>query len=282
MSRSLNQHIGICTDSSANTPPEIVERFGIEVVPLTVSIDGHDHLEGVDLDVDDFYSRFQHGKRPDVQTSEPSSGQFAAAYDELAARGCTSIVSVHLATSISATVNQARLAARSVHVPVRVVDTGIGGVGVGCCVWAAAEAASTGASVDEIAALVESSAPRVGTVFVVGGLDLVRAGGGVPGGAVPGDGIPVLTLREGTVQLVQRVHTMHDAVAAMAAYAAGWGARLRVGVGLGDESAAPLADALAGALAIDPSVAEVVRYRIGPSVGARTGPGTVGCFMSPT
>ncbi len=281
MSRSLNQHIGICTDSSANTPPEIIERFGVEVVPLTVSIDGHDHLEGIDLDVDDFYSRFHHGQRPEVQTSEPSSGQFAAAYDELAARGCTSIISVHLATSISATVNQARLAARSVHVPVRVIDTGIGGVGVGCCVWAAADAAASGASVDEIAALVEASAPRVGTVFVVGGLDLVRASGSASG-TVAGDGIPVLTMREGTVQLVQRVHTMQDAVLAMSAYAAGWGARLRVGVGLGDESGAPLADALAGALAVDPGVAEVVRYRIGPSVGARTGPGTVGCFMSPT
>lgn len=278
MSRALNQHIGICTDSSANTPPEIIERYGIEVVPLTVSIDGHEHLEGLDLDVDDFYSRYRGGRRPEVQTSEPSSGQFAAAYDELAARGCTSIVSVHLSTSISATVNQARLAARSVHVPVRVIDTGIGGVGVGSCVWSAAEAASCGAGLDEITTLVEASAPRVGTVFVVAGPELVRA----PDGPAAGDGVPVLTMREGSVQLVQRVHTLNDAVASMSAYAAGWGARLRIGVGLGDHEGAPLADALAGALAVDPAVAEVVRYRIGPSVGSRTGPGTVGCFMSPT
>jgi fatty acid-binding protein DegV len=51
-------------------------------------------------------------------------------------------------------------------------------------------------------------------------------------------------------------------------------------VGVGDAVAPDLADELEGALRAVPEVAELVRYEIGPSVGAHTGPGTVGaCFF---
>jgi len=62
--------IGLVTDSNAQLPPELVERYGVEVVPLTVTIDGVDHLEGVDLDADGFYDRFA-THTPVVSTSQP-------------------------------------------------------------------------------------------------------------------------------------------------------------------------------------------------------------------
>ncbi|MEZ5297834.1 MAG: DegV family protein [Ilumatobacteraceae bacterium] len=53
--------IGIVTDSNSQLTAELAERFGVEVVPMTVTIDGDDHLEGVDLDADDFYAHFDDG-----------------------------------------------------------------------------------------------------------------------------------------------------------------------------------------------------------------------------
>ena len=47
--------IGLCTDSNAQLPAELVDRYGVEVVPLTVTLDGDDFLEGVNLDADGFY-----------------------------------------------------------------------------------------------------------------------------------------------------------------------------------------------------------------------------------
>ena len=44
--------IGICTDSNSLLPDELAQRFGVEVVPLTVRMQDHEYLEGVDLDVD--------------------------------------------------------------------------------------------------------------------------------------------------------------------------------------------------------------------------------------
>src|SRR5207244_7402969 len=78
--------IGFVTDSNAQLPAELVERYTVEVVPLTVTIDGTPYLEGVDIDTDGFYARFESG-RPEVSTSQPSPGQFSEAYARAASRG---------------------------------------------------------------------------------------------------------------------------------------------------------------------------------------------------
>ena len=103
--------IGICTDSNAQLPPALAERFGIEVVPLTVTVDDIDYLEGIDIDADAFYARYLDGACPTVTISHPSPGQFAVAYEDLAARGCTEILSIHAGSGASGTINAARLAA---------------------------------------------------------------------------------------------------------------------------------------------------------------------------
>jgi DegV family protein with EDD domain len=275
--------IGICTDSNSQLPESLADRYSIEIVPVTVTVDDHDYLEGVDLDADRFYDLLGAEPRPTVSTSQPSPGQFAAAYESLLQRGCDEILSIHVTASTSGTLNSARLATRSVPVPVRLLDSGTASFGVSCCVWAAAEAVAGGATLDEAVQVAESMAPRIGTVFVVGALDFIGSSGRGPELAAGGadDGISVLTMRSGQFEVVARVSTMVDAVESMAAMAIGWAPRVKVAVGLADRSAEPLTQALETAVGESANVVEVVRYRIGPSVGVYTGPGTVGCFMFP-
>jgi fatty acid-binding protein DegV len=259
--------IGICTDSNSQLPESLAERYAIEVVPVTVTIGDQDFLEGVDLDADRFYELMGADPRPSISTSQPSPGQFAAAYEALLQRGCDEILSIHVAASTSGTLNSARLATRSVPVPVRLVDSGLAGFGVSCCVWAAAEAVAHGASIDEAVQIVEALTPQIGTVFVLGaGLD--------------GD-IAVLTIHGGEFEVMTRAATMADAVETMAAAVIGWGPRLNVALGMADRTALPLTEALETKIGAAANVVEVVRYRIGPSVGAYAGSGAVGCFMFP-
>jgi DegV family protein with EDD domain len=273
--------IGVVTDSNAQLPPELLERYGIEVVPLTVTVDGVDHLEGVDLDADAFYAAFTGGATPKVTTSQPSPGRVAATYRALAEAGAEEILSIHIGSALSGTVGSARLAATDSPVPVRVVDTGTASFGVGCCTWEAAEALRRGAPPEEAAAVAEALVPRIGNVFVVGALDLVRAGGRLAAGAEAGEGIPVLSLVEGAVQVVGTAADVDEAAAVMAERVRGAGSGLRAAVGIADAGAAPLWQALEAALAGAPEITEVVRYRVGPSVGAHTGPGTAGAFFYP-
>jgi fatty acid-binding protein DegV len=85
-------------------------------------------------------------------------------------------------------------------------------------------------------------------------------------------------LADGQVKVVGRAGSVDEAVEMMAACVRSGGNVLRVAVGVADQQAAPLADALEAAVVRAPNVIEVVRYRVGPSVGAHTGPGTVGAF----
>ena len=270
------------TDSNAQLPPELAERYSVEIVPLTVIVDGQEYLEGVDLDADGFYDRFRTG-RPAVSTAQPSPGRFATAYDAVAERGATEILSVHIGSSVSGTVNSARLAAQVAPVPVRIVDTGTASFAVSLCVWAGAEAAATGATLEEAAVAAERVGATVGNVFVVGALDVARAGGRLSGDVASAEpaGIAVLTLAGGVMKQVDRVADLDRAAEAMAGVVLAAGPALRAGVGLSDRGTLPLVTALEDRLRRASEVRELVRYRIGPSVGAHTGPGTVGAMFAP-
>jgi DegV family protein with EDD domain len=266
--------IGICTDSNSQIPDALATRYAVEVVPVTVTVNDHDYLEGIDIDADQFYEMLATEPAPRVSTSEPSPGQFAAAYDALLHRGCHEILSIHVTATTSGTLNAARLAARLLPVPVRLVDSGTAGFGVSCCVWAAAEAIAAGASIDEAVKVAESLTPQVGAVFLVGQLDQVRTGEELVG-------VPIMTVHNGRVDVISRVTTLDEAVETMSTNALGWGSRLKVAVGVGDRTGELVSQALVERLAKSKNVVEVVRYRIGPSVGVYAGPSTVGCFMFP-
>jgi DegV family protein with EDD domain len=272
--------IGICTDSNAQLPVELTARFGIEVVPMTVTIDGVEFAEGVDLDADAFYARIARGVRPEISTSQPSPGAFAQAYANLVARGATEILSIHVTESVSGTLNSARLAAPLVAVPVHLVDSGTLSFGIGCCVWEAADAIAAGAEMNEALAVVTALVPRIGTVFTIGALDLAEQGGRVAvDHTTLGDGTPIFTMRDGALAVIGHAHSTGSAADRMADYAVAWGTGLKAAVGLADRGAAEVTRLLEERLTAAPEVSEVVRYRVGPSVGAHTGPGTAGAFF---
>jgi len=273
--------LGLCTDSGAQLPPELLSRYGIVVVPLTVTVDGVDHREGVDLDADAFYDRFARGAKPSVQTAAPPPGRFLEAWGDLAAQGATAIVSIHTGSEVSSTIDAARIAAEMAPVPVHLVDSHTASFAVGCCTWEAAEAASRGATEDDVVAVAEGIAATVGNVFVVGALELVRAGGRLKEGTNDEGGIPVLSLVEGKVQPIGRAASLDDACDQMAAYVLGLGRGLRVGLSIADRGAAPLWEGLDARLSGRPEVREIVRYRVGPSVGVHSGPGTAGAVAYP-
>lgn len=279
--------IRICCDSGAQLDPALAERHGIAVVPLTVTIDGVPCLEGVDLDADGFWAIFDDGHVPVVSTAAPGPGQFIEAYEQLAADGATEIVSVHTGSAISATFDAARLASQQVDVPVELVDTGSASFVVGFASLAAAEGIAAGGSVAEAADVAIRVAGSSGNVFVVGALDLARAGGRLARGTDATEStestgsVPVLQLLHGEMSVIGQASGVEDAAAQMVAEILAAGDRLRVGLSVADPGARPIVDELHRLLAAAPGHLEVLEYRVGPSVGAHTGPGTAGAVYHP-
>jgi len=268
----------LVTDSNAQMPAELRDRYRVRVVPLTVVVDGVPYREGVEIASDDFYRRLADGA--EVSTSAPAPGDVMKVYEEAAAAGASEILSIHIGSNTSGTVNAVKLAVGTSAVPVEVVDTGTASFAVACCVWAAGEVLQGGGNLGTAAEAARHAAVEVGNVFVVGGLDLARRGGRLAEGTEPGDGLPVLALAGGQMRSVAQVHDAEAAVDAMAEYVQTSAAGKPQRVGVGDAVAGDLADEFEARLRPMAEVAELVRYEIGPSVGTHTGAGTVGaCFF---
>ena len=277
--------ITLVTDSNSQLPADLRDRYRIRVVPLVVVVDGEEHEEGIDLDAGEFYARLAAGAS--VSTAAPAPGRFVEAYEAAAAAGATQIVSIHIGSNTSATIDAARIAAEAVTVPVEIVDTETASFPVACCVWMAARALSAGGGVDEVVRAARDAAAVVDNVFVVGAIDLARRGGRLEPGAELGGGVPVLAMHGGTMNLVAQAADLDAAVDAMVAYVRERAGTTPLLVGIGHAGATELADSLAAALTGgaraegDPVVAELVRYTVSPSVGAHTGAGTAGCVFLP-
>lgn len=271
--------IALVTDSGSQIPTPLAARYGVNVVPLTVVIDGQPFREGVDLAPVAFYEAVRAGA--EISTAAPSPGEFAAAYEAAAIGGADAVLSIHTGSELSSTLNSACLAAAGNAVPVVVVDTHTVSFPVACCVWEAAEALGAGASLEEAEASARRTARAVGNVFIVGLPALAQRGGRLSLDTALAQDVAVLALEGGEMRVLATVETAGDAVEAMGNYVRGWAGARRLRVGVGDAEAAGLADALEQHIVKHTAVADLVRYQVGPSVGAHTGPGTVGAVFYP-
>src|SRR5579884_3504509 len=132
----------IVTDSTAYLPAEMVKRYGITVVPLSVVIGDQVYDEGADVTA-------ALRRRRAVSTSRPSPEAFAEAYRAASEAGAREVLSLHLSAELSGTCEAARLAASSAPLPVRVVDTRMVAMALGFSVLTAAQVGAAGGAADE-------------------------------------------------------------------------------------------------------------------------------------
>ena len=155
--------VRIVTDSACDLPPAIAAEHGIEIVPLSINFGDETLIDREQLGVEEFWSRLARTK--DIPgTAAPAPGRFEEAYRRLIADGATGIVVVSLSGNLSATIQSAELASRSVtEVPIEVVDSKSATLGVGLAAIAAARLAATGA---DTAAVAESVRSQIGRAHV--------------------------------------------------------------------------------------------------------------------
>ena len=261
---------GICTDSSALLPADVADRFGVEVVPIAVALDGVSWDKRA-RSLDDFYEQLDRGAT--ATTSQPSPGDLVDAYAKLAARGADSVLSIHLDARVSGTGTAAELAAREAPIPVRVVDTKTVSFGVAACVREAAAAIEAGASTDAGA----TAATRLGAAMRNAFVARTGAGGRVPGPS----GWTVLTFVDGATQPIAACGSAEEASEVMAERVRASEEPFRAAVGHAGTLVEREADVLADALADSPQAVEIERYRVGAPVGAHTGGASFGVFWWP-
>jgi DegV family protein with EDD domain len=268
--------VAIVTDSTAYLPSGAAESMGVRVVPLQVIVGGGVRAEGVEIEPAEVAEALRAGHS--VSTSRPSPTLFAAAYREAFAAGASSVVSVQISSDMSGTLDAARLGALDVDGDVRVVDSRSVGMGMGFAVLAGAEAAQAGADVDAVVDAVQRTLAATQAFFYVDTLEFLRRGGRIGAAqALLGSALavkPLLCLRDGRIEPLERVRTSAKAMARLQEIAVEAAGDEPVAVAIHHLAAASRADELAQALDLRlPTLAELVTTEVGAVVGAHTGPG---------
>ncbi|MBC1789976.1 DegV family protein [Listeria seeligeri] len=170
--------IKIITDSTAGLTQEEAAKWNIDVLYLTVEIDGKVYNPKTDITPEGFMDRMAETKEL-PKSSQPAIGSFVEAYEKYTAEGYE-ILSIHLTEKLSGTVNAARQAADMVEGNITVVDSDYTARGQAFQVLAAAEMAKSGDfSVEEIHAKINDIRDKTKLYIVVVVLDNLIKGGRV-------------------------------------------------------------------------------------------------------
>jgi DegV family protein with EDD domain len=275
--------VAVITDSTAHLPEGFAERFGIRVVPLHVLIDGVAALDGIDVGPIALAEAL--GQRRIVTTSRPTPGEFAATFRAALKEGADAVVSVHLSSEISGTWESAVLAAQEVGPDlVRVVDSRGTAMGLGFAALHAAQMAASGAPPEDVEHAAVAAARASKTLFVVETLEYLRRGGRIgPAAALLGTALavkPLLHIDDGGIKPLEKVRTMHRAIARLvelAVEAAGDGpVEVAVHHLASPERAVELANRLEERLTVSGGC---LVSELGAVIGAHTGPGVVGVVV---
>ena len=229
---NAENRIAVVTDSAAALDPELVQRlsargnFVMVPMPVTIRTPGEPDRQLQDLtaaEVDEAIM-LAHVMGQTVSTSGPAPGVFADVYDELASRGFTHVVSVHLSGELSGTVEAARTGARLSRLGsmgVSVVDSRTVAGAYGHAVVRALEVLNSASSdfvpspdyptAGQLVDYIQSVCEQSTLYFYIPTLDALRRGGRVsPALAMVGQMFqikPIGTITEGKLAYVERPRT---------------------------------------------------------------------------
>jgi DegV family protein with EDD domain len=208
--------VAVVTDSTATIPKEVMEQYPLWEVPQ-VLIFGEETLEDrVDIQPGEFYTRLETDPVHPT-TSQVTPASFKKVFGPLLDDGYD-ILAVLVSPKLSGTVESAnQVKAMYPDAAIEVFDSGSVAMGLGWQALMAARAAKEGATLAECTELVQKVKPMTGVVFAVDTLEYLHRGGRIGGGAkFLGTALnfkPILEIREGAVESVERVRTRKKSLA---------------------------------------------------------------------
>lgn len=205
----------VVTDSTSTIPAEMLNGHPIEVLPLQVIWEHKVYRDGIDIQPKEFYERLAIDKIM-PSTSQTTPEEFKAVYERLLDEGYD-ILSIHISSKLSGTMDSAIQAKREFPgARIELIDSLSTSMALGFQVLSVARMASIGASLNECASVAVEATKHTGVYFALNTLEFLHRGGRI-GGAAAFMGTmlnlkPLLELRDGRIEAVERVRTFNKTV----------------------------------------------------------------------
>lgn len=290
-----DDRILLVTDSASDLPPEVIKERNINVVPLTITIDGREYLDGVDISSQQFYSLLAKSKEFPL-TSPPSQDDFHQLFQRNIAE--RDILGIFISKRMSQTFEIANQAKRNnfnsylrqrrsnptkdKQFRIELIDSCQVSMGAALLVMEASDKIRAGWSLAKIKNHIDKLVDEVDVYFMVDNLDYLARGGRIGrGSAMIGNffGLkPILGMTAGRVDAKSRtiggrwgqrklIDYMKDGLGSS-------GKAIRVGICHADspKKAATVQKMVEDAF---PNQQNIISY-FGPTVGSHIGPGAVG------
>jgi DegV family protein with EDD domain len=272
--------IAFVTDSTAYMPKDLLDEYGIFVVPNVVNWGTQTYRDSVDIQSKEFFERLR--TDPVLPTTAVASiGEFHDVYAR-AAQDAEAVLGVHLSAKLSGTYSAAVQAKAMLPGKcIEIVDSNATAMAMGFVVLAAARAARDGKLFDDVVQAARDAIPHVGVVFTVETLEFLRRGGRIGGAqAFVGsllDMKPILDLRDGRVEPIERVRTKKKAVErVMDIIVQRTSGKNPIRLATLHAAAPQEAAALLEAAKQRLGAVEAIMCEVSPTVATHAGPGTVG------
>ncbi len=211
--------IAVITDSDSSLPKHIAEQYAIRQVPITIHFGQETYTTGIDINDAILFDKVNLRKRLPT-TSAPSPHAFSDAFEQAFREGAEAVICLCVSSKVSATYNSA-ITAREMFPDrdITIIDTLSLSMGQGFMTLAAAEAVQAGASKEQVIDLVYNTGSRVHLFAVLSTLKYLamsgRVGKFVAGMADTLNIKPLLTVKDGKLELLERVRTRKRAVERM-------------------------------------------------------------------
>lgn len=287
------RRIAIVTDSAADLTPELCAQHGIHVVPLVVKFGDMEYYDGVNLSHASFYEMLRELSMDGnvlPATSQPTPEQFAELYEQLHEEGVQHIISIHLSSKLSGTVQSATLAAREMErtgmdISISVVDSLQASMGTGLLAIEAARRASRGEEPHSIVEALRKRSEHLRIFFVVDTLRFLTANGRIgKAQAMLGSLLnykPVLTVVDGVVAPLAKVRGNEQAMQTVVDNVRSvLGSRKAVGTILHADVPEQAHQLKTQLETVCPDLHLDVQT-LGATIGTHTGPGTIGVVVLP-
>lgn len=272
----------LVTDSTAYIPDDLLKKYDISVAPQIVIWGEESFRDGIDILPDEFYKRLENSKVMPT-TSQVSIVGMKSIFEGLVEKGYD-VMGIFLSAKLSGTMHSAQQALAMLPRfadKIAIIDSNSTAMAMGFHVLTAARAAQAGESLVECRKLAEKARDHTGVLFTVDTLEFLYRGGRIGGAqALMGTMLnikPILELRDGRIELLERVRTKTKATERMLDHileriAGQYPIRLATLHANAEEEARALLRLAVAQL----NPIETIFSAVSPAIGTHAGPGTVG------